>query len=176
MADPFAALSREPDSLTSGVYCAWRIRETYDPVLYSVAYSIGGRPLPGVHDGGGWLFTAGKAFTSLLTVGNNVAELTVRRLLDDEVSLIRAFNIRVFAGAQDRRSHAALMVQKIESVLNNRADSDVESYTIKSRSINKMPVSELIEWREYYLAELGREADPITGRRKNKNTATVRFI
>ena len=68
------------------------------------------------------------------------------------------------------------MVAKIESILSGRADNDVESYTIKSRSITKMSVKELTNWREYYLVEAGREVDPFTGKRKQANTVKVGFI
>ncbi len=49
------------------------------------------------------------------------------------------------------------MLAKLESVLTNRADSDVESYTIGSRSITKIPLNELMTWRDHYRSEVARE-------------------
>lgn len=42
----------------------------------------------------------------------------------------------------------------IESVLEGRASSDVESYSIAGRSITKIPISELLTLRAKYKAEV----------------------
>ncbi len=57
----------------------------------------------------------------------------------------------------DPRTHAEQMVYKIELVLNNRADADVMSYSIAGRSLSKMSPDELVQWRDYYLAEVAKE-------------------
>ena len=79
----------------------------------------------------------------------------------------------------ERLHHAQLMLDKIESLLLGKADDDVASYTIKSRSINKMSPEELRQWREYYRREVanvsaatpGLFAQPVT----NPSTLRVRF-
>jgi hypothetical protein len=49
------------------------------------------------------------------------------------------------------------MLDKIESILENRADADVSSYSIAGRSLNKLTVEELLRWRDYYRAEYKKE-------------------
>ncbi len=77
----------------------------------------------------------------------------------------------------DRRTHAEIMVAKIESVLQGRADHDIESYSIKNRSLTRMSVKELMHWRDYYRAEVDYTGGSDTGaKRVKKNTVRVRFI
>ena len=59
--------------------------------------------------------------------------------------------------ASDPRTHAEIMVDKIETVLQGRADADVLSYSINGRSLSKMPPNELMQWRDYYKRELMME-------------------
>ena len=57
----------------------------------------------------------------------------------------------------DPRSHAEIMVGKIESILSGKADSDVSNYSINGRSLTKFSFSELMEARDKYRAEYRRE-------------------
>ena len=50
----------------------------------------------------------------------------------------------------DPRSHAEIMLSKIESLLSGKADSDVSNYSIQGRSLTKMSLAELMEAREAY--------------------------
>jgi hypothetical protein len=54
----------------------------------------------------------------------------------------------------DGRSHAQLMVDKIESLLEGKADSDVSSYSIAGRSLTKLSFQELVDARDYYRREV----------------------
>lgn len=57
----------------------------------------------------------------------------------------------------DPRSHAEIMIGKIESILQGKADSDVANYSINGRSLTKMTFNELIEARDKYKSEFARE-------------------
>jgi len=61
------------------------------------------------------------------------------------------------AATTDPRSHARIMVEKIESVLEGRAAADVNSYSINGRSLTKIPIPELLQFRASYRAEYVRE-------------------
>ena len=103
--------------------------------------------------------------------------MIVTRISDSESTIVQTGVVVLFATTDDRRTHAEVMVKKIESLLSGRADSDVESYSIKNRSITKMSVNELRDWREYYLAEISRTGGSTTGAdRPSKNTLRVRWI
>lgn len=50
----------------------------------------------------------------------------------------------------DPRSHAEVMLSKIESLLSGKADADVSNYSIQGRSLTKMSLQELMDARESY--------------------------
>lgn len=77
----------------------------------------------------------------------------------------------------DPRSHAEIMITKIESLLSGRADADVSSYSINGRSLSKLSIAELVEWRDYYKSEQvkeRREARRLLGQ-STGSTIKVRF-
>ena len=61
------------------------------------------------------------------------------------------------ASTADPRTHAKIMVEKIESLLEGRADADVSSYSIAGRSLTKLSIDELMTWRDRYKSEYQRE-------------------
>ena len=77
----------------------------------------------------------------------------------------------------DPRTHAEIMIGKIESILQGKADSDVANYSVGNRSLTKMSFEELMKARADYKAELSREKN--TERAKNgdatSQTILVRF-
>lgn len=74
----------------------------------------------------------------------------------------------------DPRSHAQIMLGKIESILQGKADSDVGSYSIAGRSLTKMSFGELMEARDLYKAEFNREVIKDRIRRGKASGATVK--
>lgn len=78
----------------------------------------------------------------------------------------------------DPRSHAEIMVDKIQALLEGRADRDVNSYSIQGRSISKMAISELLQWRDYYRKEAMKEkrARDVANGRKINTTVKARFL
>ena len=79
--------------------------------------------------------------------------------------------------ASDPRTHAEIMLTKIESLLSGRADSDVGSYSIAGRSLNKMTFDELIGARDRYKGEVVRDRNAMLVKRgkASQNTIKVRF-
>ena len=78
----------------------------------------------------------------------------------------------------DPRSHAEIMLGKIQSLLEGRADKDVTSYSIQGRSIAKMSVVDLLQWRDYYRKEVAKERrdNAIALGKPTKTTMKVRFL
>lgn len=78
---------------------------------------------------------------------------------------------------EDPRTHAEIMVAKIESVLEGRADSDVSNYSINGRSLTKISIEDLTNWRDYYRAEVVRikRVEDIKLGRAVPSTIKVRF-
>ena len=77
----------------------------------------------------------------------------------------------------DPRSHAEIMLTKIESLLSGKADSDVTNYSIAGRSLTKMTFEELLNARNFYKAEVTRETNALDIKhgRKGASTIQVRF-
>lgn len=77
----------------------------------------------------------------------------------------------------DGRSHAQIMVDKIESLLQGKADSDVSSYSIAGRSLTKLSFQELVDARDYYRREATQEKtkELIKQGKSSGSTIQVRF-
>lgn len=191
MIDPFAldeAPLGEPLSLVVGHSAQWRREINVDNALFELRYDLreyepSGTPvdysIPMVP------LTAGEYGVDIIPPeidgwvnGRYFWDLVLVRSSDDRAKVIETGEIRIFDDQTDRRSHAEVMIAKIEGVLQGRADNDVESYTIKSRSITKMSAKELRDWRDYYVREIKNQVSEkglfeVGG--PNKNTLKVRF-
>ena len=77
----------------------------------------------------------------------------------------------------DPRTHADIMLAKIETILEGKADSDVGSYSIAGRSLTKMSFDELMVARDRYKREvLQHQREELIKRGKaSANTVKVRF-
>lgn len=77
----------------------------------------------------------------------------------------------------DPRIHAEIMVSKIQTILEGKADSDVSSYSIAGRSLTKLSFQELLDARDYYRREIVKHTnDELLKRGKtNGSTIQVRF-
>ena len=189
--DPAAAPSVEPERLVVGDRVTWRklgLASDYPSTEYSLAYisraaSGAGNhefQVPGVLSGSDYVFTIASADSADFDAGRHHWQLEVTRTSDAERAVILTGLWDIIEDLDnnvDPRSHAEIMVDKIEAVLQNRADADVLSYSINGRSLSKMPPSELMEWRDYYRREVVieyRKAHARTGR-PHSGTVKIRF-
>ena len=168
--DPVSAPIGDPVTIIKGRYVAWRKLLDVSSAFYSVKYVFhpraGGvaRTVTGAQSGAYWTFALTGAASALWVEGDHAFDMTVVRTSDSEEAVIATGATKVFASTSDRRTHAAIMVEKIESILQGRAASDVESYSIGSRSITKMSIAELTKWRDYYQSEVATD----NGQKRNK--------
>lgn len=182
MTDPFdtdTLPTSPPDVIVAGLRVAWKQETTYSDSLYALEYRVGGVTISGDYDAAdaSWTFTIPGATSASWSAGDQRWSLVLVRLSDDEAIEIATGIWTVFATGSDRRTHAEIMLKKIESVLEGRADADVASYTIKGRSLTKLSPSELTTWRDYYKAEIAQTGGSTTGAAvPRKNTVRVRFV
>ena len=73
----------------------------------------------------------------------------------------------------DPRSHAQIMIDKIESILQGKADADVASYSINGRSLTKMSFDDLINARDFYRKEYAKELQKERAAQGDNTGATV---
>ena len=65
------------------------------------------------------------------------------------------------------------MIDKIESVLQGKADADVASYSINGRSLTKMSFEDLNSARDYYRKEYAKELQKERARQGDNTGATI---
>jgi hypothetical protein len=73
----------------------------------------------------------------------------------------------------DPRIHAEIMVAKIETILQGKADSDVASYSIAGRSLTKLSFQELLDARDHYRREVVQHNNKELVKRGKKNGSTI---
>jgi len=185
------ALTYEPHKIVVGDRVTWRkknLGEDYPSSTYTVAYvsrvSSGGGTheftVAGSADGDDYLFTITSVVSADFDVGHHHWQLEITRTSDSERIVIQTGSWDIITDLDnnvDPRSHAEIMLDKIETVLQGRADADVLSYSINGRSLSKIPVTELVEWRDYYRSEVVKQhrIDHVKNKRAHAGTIKVRF-
>ena len=199
-----AANAREgvPDTIVIGDFVQWKKSNlvtdypTSDYTVRYVARISGGGDNEIIITGTGqpdhYLFTVlndntgnGNDLTvtgsSNFTQGHYFYQLEVERNSDNERVVIDRGHFIVVPDLDinqaDPRSHAEVMLGKIESLLSGKADSDVASYSVAGRSLNKMTFEELVNARDFYRREVKQEMNAIDIKhgRKGSSTIKVRF-
>ena len=170
---------KEPVTIYKGETIVWNRKDLTDYPVGSYAMSWTAR----LESNGGtafsatvtevddyYKFTLDNSNTGGYTTGDYFWVLKVTQSSDSEELIIDSGKITVkdnyFGSTGDTRSHAKIMLDKIESILEGRADADVSSYSIQGRSLSKISINELLQWRDYYKAEYQKEIAKF--RRDNK--------
>ena len=111
--------------------------------------------------GDDYLISVGQSTSASYTVGIYRWQMYITRNSDSERLTLDTGTFEVVANRDaattDPRTHARIMVEKIESLLEGRADADVASYSIAGRSLTKLSIDELMTWRDRYKSEYLRE-------------------
>lgn len=77
--------------------------------------------------------------------------------------------------AQDTRSHARKTLDAIQAVLENRATLDQMSYTIANRTLQRMPIGDLLKFKIHYEAAVRAEEAADRIRRGLGGGGTIQF-
>ena len=177
---------KEPVTIYKGETVVWNRKDLSDYPVGSYAMSWTAR----LESNGGtsfsatvtevddyYKFTLDNSATGGYTTGDYFWVLKVTQSSDSEELIIDTGKITVkdnyFGSTGDTRSHAKIMLDKIESILEGRADADVSSYSIQGRSLSKISINELLQWRDYYKAEYQKE---IAKFRRDNKEGTGRVI
>ena len=111
--------------------------------------------------GDDYLVQVNSLTTASYTVGTYQWQAYITRNSDSQRLTIDQGSWEVLANRDaattDPRSHPRIMLEKIESILEGRAAADVSSYSINGRSLTKIPIEELMNFRSRYKAEYLRE-------------------
>lgn len=190
--DPAQSATIEPSEVVVGDFIQWRrtdLSEHYPNDEYTATYVAritgGGNAeiqVVGTAYNEDYLFTVSSADSASFVAGYYHWQLEIQRNSDSERVVIDrgAFDaiVDLDAGGADPRTHAEIMLTKIQTMLEGKADSDVANYSINGRSLTKLSVSELIEWRDYYRAEVTKQKrmEQIKLGRRTPASVKVRFI
>lgn len=193
--DTASASQGEPTEITAGDLITWRrddLTTLYPTSEYTLSYSFQSLnqaaadktsfAVTATEDSAGYYAQITGATTlALAHYGTYSWQAYITRTSDNARVTIGQGRLDIITdlASQDneQRNHAEIMIQKIESLLEGKADSDVSNYSIQGRSLTKFAIAELLEWRDYYRAEsvrLKREEDVKLGR-KTASTIKVRF-
>jgi hypothetical protein len=186
--DPANAPEGEPLEVVVGDFIQWKrsdLVQSYPLAQYSAQYVAritgGGNTeitLAATETGGTYLFTAASAVTQAFVPGYYHWQLEViqtssgNRIVVDRGEFTALADLDV--NGADPRSHAQIMIDKIETILQGKADSDVGSYSIAGRSLTKMSFAELIEARDQYKAEFQQELIKDRARRGKPTGSTIK--
>ena len=159
--DSSEAQEGEPTEVVVGDRIQWKRSDFYSdypPATYDATYVAriegGGTTeiqVTGTDNTDSFLFTATSVESTAFAVGHYYWQLEIIRKSDSERIVIDRGEFQAIADLDvnqaDPRSHAEILVGKIESLLSGRADADVASYSIAGRSLNKLSFQELIDAR-----------------------------
>ena len=189
--DASNAPTTEPEVVSPGDFIQWKrtdIGGDYPPASYTATYVAritgGGNTevqVVGTASGSDYLFTVSSTTSNDFVVGLYHWQLEIKRNSDNSRIIIDRGYFTCVAdldvNGADPRTHAEIMVAKIESILSGKADSDVSSYSIAGRSLSKMSFRELTDARDYYRKEVQREviAERIRKGQGTGATVQVRF-
>jgi hypothetical protein len=177
----------EPETVVAGDFIQWKridLGADYPNTAYTATYVAritgGGNTevqVVGTASGSNYLFTVSSATSSDFVSGLYHWQLEIKRNSDNNRIVVDRGYFTAIAdldvNGADPRTHAEIMVAKIESILSGKADSDVASYSVAGRSLTKMSFRELIEARDYYRSEVRKEQISERIRRGQATGATV---
>ena len=182
----------EPAKIVVGDFLQWKktsLATNYPPATHSAEYvariaagSTAEIKIAAVERTDYYLFQATSAASAAFEIGDYHWQLEVTQTSTSNRIVVETGQFEVFAdldnSGADPRSHAEIMLDKIEGLLIGRADKDVSSYSIQGRSISKMTISDLLLWRDYYRKEVVKQKrdSAIALGKPTKTTMKVRFL
>jgi hypothetical protein len=161
----------EPTEVVVGDTWTWKrddLAVDYPPASYALSYVLkieGSTASPisltASESGNEYRVTVAAATTAGYTAGTYRWDAYMTRSSDNARVRIGFGQLVVLpnraTSTVDPRSHAQKVLAAIEALLEGRSTQDVNSYSIKDRSLSKMTAEELVQWREYYRREVNRE-------------------
>lgn len=189
--DTTNAATTEPEKIVAGDRLIWKrtdLSADYDNSAFTLKYSarLEGTGSTEIEitasaSGDDYLVEVASGTTASYTAATYRWQMYITRNSDSQRLTLDSGTWEVVANRDaattDPRSHARIMVEKIESVLEGRADADVSSYSINGRSLTKIAIPELMEWRDRYKSEYLREVRKERARNgiATGSTVLVRF-
>jgi len=190
--DPAQSPTVEPETVVVGDFIQWRrtdLSSDYPNTAYTMTYvariTAGGAneiQLVGTAYGSDYLFTVSSATSANFSPGFYHWQLEALRQSDNNRIVIDRGFFTVVVDLDnnnaDPRTHAEIMLAKIKSLLEGKADADVSNYSVAGRSLTKLSFDELLKARDYYQEEYNKEVrdQRIKKGQPTGTTIKVRFL
>jgi hypothetical protein len=181
----------EPTEIVVGDFIQWKkenIAQDYPTATHSAEYVAritgGGSneiKLAATESNGYYLFTVDSDTSADFAVGRYHWQLEITQTSSGNRLVVERGEFEAIpdldVNASDPRNHAEIMLAKIETILEGKADSDVGSYSIAGRSLTKLSFDELMVARDRYKSEVTkhRREELIKRGKASSNTIKVRF-
>ena len=185
------APTEEPEQFVIGDFIQWKrtdLSTDYPNSTHTMAYvariRAGGNneiTISGSNSANDYIFSANSSTTANYVEGHYHWQLEVTETSSGNRIVVTTGEWEVIPDLDvnnaDPRNHSEIMLDKIETVLQGRADADVLSYSINGRSLSKMSPDELVQWRNYYKKELAmhKRKELIKRGKPTGATISVRF-
>tara|TARA_R110000803_G_scaffold21295_2_gene53770 strand:- start:6067 stop:6654 length:588 start_codon:yes stop_codon:yes gene_type:complete len=181
----------QPLEVVVGDFIQWKrsdLVSDYPSASYSAEYvarvSQGGSSeikIAGVGSATEYLFTVDSATSSAFDAGFYHWQLEVTETSSGNRIVVQRGEFKAVVdldvNGTDPRTHSEVMLDKIETILEGKADSDVSNYSIAGRSLTKMTFDELMVARDRYRQEVlaYRRKIMIQSGKASGTTVKVRF-
>lgn len=177
----------EPPEIVVGDYLQWKktdLADVYDPALFTLEYHAriagGGNEIALTATNGGeyYLIQADSTVTAAYTAGFYHWQADIIRISDSNRITIDRGTFYAIAdldqNSSDPRTHHEIMLQKIQNLLEGKADADVSSYSIAGRSLTKLSFQELIDAEKYFAEKVRQEVARLDAKNGRNTGATVK--
>jgi hypothetical protein len=181
----------EPATIIAGDRIAWKRTDLggdYPPASYALSYKarLNGAGSTSIsisasESGSEYIVEVGASTSASWTPGTYTWQAYITRSSDSERITVDSGTFQVLANrataTSDPRSHARIVLDAVEAVIEGRASKDQQSYSIGGRSLARMPITDLLLLRNQYKIEVNREkaAERIANGLDAGNTIRVRF-
>ena len=185
--------TKEPSQLVLGDFWAWRrddLASDYPVGSYALTYEFhedsggGGThkfTLTATEADDTYYIEAASSTTTGYTVGDYIWEAYITKTSDSNRVMVDSGRTEITENLAntnaDLRSHAKIVLDALEAVIENRASMDQSSMSIAGRSLSRMSIDELMTFRDRYKAEYLKEIKlaRIRNKQGSGNTVKVNF-
>jgi tryptophan 2,3-dioxygenase len=178
----------EPTSITVGDFVRWKrakVTEDYPTATHTMEYVArlsstltDEFKVQSTATADAFLFTVSSLQSSGFVSGSYKWQLEVTEISSGDRIVIESGEMEVLADLDvnnaDSRSHAEIMLAKIETILEGKADSDVSNYSVAGRSLTKMTFEELMAARNDYRREVVDQRRRSLAKRGKPSGTTVK--
>ena len=186
--DPSQAPEGEPVQFTVGDFLQWKrtnLVDDYPLADYSAEYvariTHGGSTefkIAATETGGTYLFTVDTATSGTYTAGHYHWQLEITQTSSTNKAVVDFGDWQILPDLDDNqadpRTHAEIMLNKIQTLLQGKADSDVSSYSVQGRSLTKLSFQELEDARDKYQQEVNKEKNDALIKRGKQTSSTIK--